>query len=428
MFIEKLGLSKNALLDKVAIITGAGRGIGKELARALAWLGAKVIIAEINEYGKEVEDLICLEGGTALFMKIDVSKEEDIKKLEKTIIERFGKIDILINNAYATSTGTINEIPIEDWDRVYNVNIRGAVYTIKTFLPYMIKQNDGIINTVTSAEGWPYMAPYFATKTALTSIGKSLASELDDTNISVFMFGPGMIDTPGLQEYSHILAPKYGMTEEEFKNQGINPGYDGLMPADHCAAGWAYTIVYAKEYHGQIAEPFSPLLKLGLINPKEKQNSVKEKKILSEANLKIFISEIIENFQNVHVLIEKLNQETNDLSLLAKKWMKHTFAKRCGMRIEKCVEIITEFENEIQKIFNNILNQKEHNSLSVTKKFPWFIQILEKLADHFHKNIDDAKGWIKDPEELKIALEVLNNREKTVLSLISNLNQVESII
>jgi len=428
MFIERLGLSKNALLNKVAIITGAGRGIGKELARALAWLGAKVVIAEINEYGKEVEDLICSEGGTALFMKIDVSKEEDIKKLEKTVIERFGKIDILINNAYTTSTGTINEISIKDWDRVYNVNIRGAVYAIKTFLPYMIKQNGGVINTVTSAEGWPYIAPYFATKTALTSIGKSLASELDDTNISVFVFGPGMIDTPGLQEYSRILAPKYGMTEEEFKNQGINPGYDGLMPADHCAAGWAYTIVYAKDHHGQIAEPFSPLLKLGLINPKEKQNSVKEKKILSEAHLKIFISEIFENFQNVRVLIEKLNQETNDLSKLAKKWMNHTFAKRCGMRIEKCVETITEFENEIQKIFNKILNQKEHNSLSLIKKLPWFIQILENLADHFHKSIDDAKGWIKDPEELQIALEVLNNREKTVLNLISNLNQVESII
>ena len=167
MFIEKLGLSKNMLINKVAIITGAGRGIGKELARALAWLGAKVVIAEINEYGKEVEDLICSEGGTALFVKTDVSKEEDIKKLENIVIERFGKVDILINNAYATSAGTINEISLEDWDRIYNINIRGAIHTIKTFLPYMIKQNDGVINTVTSAEGWPYMAPYFATKTAL---------------------------------------------------------------------------------------------------------------------------------------------------------------------------------------------------------------------------------------------------------------------
>jgi len=428
MFIEKLGLSKNMLINKVAIITGAGRGIGKELARALAWLGAKVVIAEINEYGKQVEDLICSEGGTALFVKTDVSKEEDIKKLEKIVIERFDKVNILINNAYTTSVGTINEISIDDWDRIYNVNIRGTVYAIKTFLPYMIKQNDGVINTVTSAEGWPYMAPYFATKTALTSIGKSLAAELDDTNISVFVFGPGMIDTPGLQEYSRILAPKYGMTEEEFKNQGVNPGYDGLMPADHCAAGWAYTIVYAKEYHGQIAEPFSPLLKLGFIIPKKKQSSVKEKKIQNETDLKVFISEIIENSQNVCALIENLYQETNDLGLLAKKWMNHTFAKRCGMKIENCVETITELDNEIQKIPNNIYNQKEDNTFPIMKKLPWFNQVLEKLADHFHECLDDVKGWIKDPDELKIALKALNNREKTVLTLISNLSQLESII
>ena len=427
MFIKKLGLSKNSLTNKVAIITGAGRGIGKELARALAWLGAKVAIAEINEYGKEVEDLICSEGGTALFVKTDVSKEEDIKNLEKAVIKRFGKVNILINNAYMTSAGTINEILIEDWDKIYNVNIRGAVYAIKTFLPYMIKQNDGIINTVTSAEGWPYMAPYFATKTALTSIGISLAAELENTNISVFVFGPGMIDTPGLQEYSRILAPKYGMTEEEFKTQGVNPGYDGLMPADHCAAGWAYTIVYAKEYHGQIAEPFSPLLKLGLISPEKKKSLIK-KKIHSETDLKIFISEIIENSQNVYALIEKLYQETNNLGLLAKKWMNRTFAKRCGMKIEKCVETITELDKEIQEIPNNLHNQKEDNSLHIIKKIPWFTQVLEKLADHFHTCIDDAKGWIKDPDELKMALKTLNNREKTVLTLISNLNQLESII
>lgn len=428
MFIEKLGLSKNSLVNKVAIITGAGRGIGKELARALAWLGAKVVIAEINEYGKELEDLIYSEGGTALFVKTDVSKEEDIKQLEKIVIERFGKVDILINNAYTTSAGTINEIAIEDWDKIYNVNIRGAVYAIKTFLPYMFKQNDGVINTVTSAEGWPYMAPYFATKTALTSIGKSLAAELDGTNISVFVFGPGMIDTPGLQEYSRVLAPKYGMSEEEFKNQGVNPGYDGLMPADHCAAGWAYTIVHAKEYHGQIAEPFSPLLKLGLINPKKKPSSFKKKKIQSENDLKAFISDITQNSKNVRLIIEQIYQETNDLGLLAKKWMNRTFTKRCGMKIEKCVETLTELDHEIQKISHSIQNQKGNNSLLFLKNLPWYNQVLEKLADHFHKSLDDARGWIKDTNELETALKALSNREKSVLTLISNLDQVESIM
>lgn len=428
MLVEKLGLPQDSLAEKVAIITGAGRGIGKELARSLAWLGARVVIAEINEYGKDVEDLICSEGGTALFIKTDISKEENIKFLKKKVIDAYGKVDILINNAYNTSTGSIMEIAMEDWDKVYRVNIRGAIYVIKTFLPYMIKQNEGVINTVASAEGWPYMAPYFATKTALISIGKSLAAELENTNISVFVFAPGMIDTPGLQEYSRILAPKYGMTEDEFKNQGVNPGYDGLMPADHCAAGWAYTIVHAKEYRGQVASPFDSLLKLGLINPQKKEGSVKKKAIKDKDELKGLASEIIENSNKVRGIIENIKQEVNSLGLLAKKWMNHTFAQRCGLTIDKCIETITELDNEIQKILDNLQNQTIDNSLSFLKKLPWFIQFLQNLADHFHKCIDDAKGWIKDPEELQIALGTLNMREHTVLDFISNLNQIESII
>ncbi len=428
MFIEKLGLARNSLSNKVAVITGAGRGIGKELARALAWLGAKVVIAEINNYGKDVETLIRSEGGTALFVKTDISNEEDIKFLEKKVIESYGKVDILINNAYATSVGTLLEISIEDWDKIYNVNIRGAVYAIKTFLPYMIKQNEGVINTLTSAEGWPYMAPYFATKTALTSIARSLAAELDDINISVFVFGPGMIDTPGLQEYSRILAPKYGMTEEEFKNQGINPGYDGLMPADHCAAGWAYTIVHAKEYHGQIAEPFSPLLKLGLIKTKNNEVTFKKRIIKTQDELNSYISETIGNSKIALKIVEKLQQETIELGLLARKWMNRTFANRCGMKINKCVEIISELNNELQKLPNNVHNNKIDNSLPVLKKMSWFIQVLKNLASHFQNCKDDAKGWIKDPEELKIALEALDIREHSMLNLISNLIQIESQI
>ena len=147
------------LKNKVAVITGAGRGLGKELARALAWLGANVIIAEVKDYGKEVETLIRSEGGNALYVKTDISKEEDIDQLEKIVIDSYGKIDILINNAYATSVGSISEISMEDWDRIYNVNIRGAIYSIKKFLPHMIERNEGVINTLTSAEGWPFGQP-----------------------------------------------------------------------------------------------------------------------------------------------------------------------------------------------------------------------------------------------------------------------------
>lgn len=132
--IEKMGLPQDTLAGKVAVITGAGRGIGKELARALAWLGAKVIIAEINDDGAEVEALIRSEGGEALYVQTDVSDEGSIKRLAEKASKEFGKVDILINNATIVKTGSILEMSLENWEKSWNVDVLAAVRLIKTFL------------------------------------------------------------------------------------------------------------------------------------------------------------------------------------------------------------------------------------------------------------------------------------------------------
>ncbi|MBN1803362.1 MAG: SDR family oxidoreductase [Candidatus Lokiarchaeota archaeon] len=402
MFIEKLELEKNCLYNKVAIITGAGRGIGKELARCLAWLGAKVVIAEITPEGKDVETLIRKEGGEALYVKTDVSKENDILNLEKSILEKYGKVDILVNNAIVYAAGTLMELPMEAWDEMYHVNIRGAVFTIKTFLPHMLKQDNGVIVNVTSAGGTPYMAPYFASKVALASIAESLAAELDDTNISVFTFGPGMVDTPGIQEAARLLAPKFGMTEHEFQNQGVNPGYDGLMPAEHCAAGWAHAIVHAKEHHGQIASPFEVLLKFGLICQKKDSSS---KSLETKRNL--ISKSVTELLNDVDTILLSLKKEIEGLGFFAKQWMKKTFIKRCGMTIEKFLEMLDELKIKLVDPESNLA---------------WHVNCLQKLANHFKQNIEDAKGWIKDPDELELAIETLTYRSESVLSLIEKIS------
>ncbi|MBS7633720.1 SDR family NAD(P)-dependent oxidoreductase, partial [Candidatus Bathyarchaeota archaeon] len=97
--LERMELSRTSLSGKVAVVTGAGRGIGKELARAMAWLGAKVVIAEIADTGAEVEALIRSEGGTALFVKTNVADENSMNRLAKKTLKEFSKVDILVNNA-----------------------------------------------------------------------------------------------------------------------------------------------------------------------------------------------------------------------------------------------------------------------------------------------------------------------------------------
>ena len=107
---------------------------------------------------------------------------------------------------------------------------------------------------------------------------------------------------------------------------------------------------------------------------------------------------------------------------MARKWMNRTFAKRTGMKIESCVDLIREIEKNIQNLSGLMQNNKKEESKNIIKKFPWYIQVSEKLENHFNKCIDDAKGWIKDPEDLNVAIEALTYREKTLQSLKNNLN------
>ena len=131
--MERMVLSSASLSEKVAVVTGAGRGIGKEVARALAWLGAKVVVAEIADTGAEVEALIRSEGNTALFVKTDVANEDDVNRMAKMALKKFGKVDILVNNATVAKIGSILDLPLEEWNRSWAVDVQAAVLAIKAF-------------------------------------------------------------------------------------------------------------------------------------------------------------------------------------------------------------------------------------------------------------------------------------------------------
>jgi NAD(P)-dependent dehydrogenase (short-subunit alcohol dehydrogenase family) len=119
MLISEGNLSKDMLKGDVAIVTGAGRGVGYEAARALVWLGASVVIAEINEKnGKAAVEKLEKEFGVgkALFVKTDIANQKDIEKLVKEVIKKWGKVDIVLNNATVFPIGSIKETAIEKWD------------------------------------------------------------------------------------------------------------------------------------------------------------------------------------------------------------------------------------------------------------------------------------------------------------------------
>jgi NAD(P)-dependent dehydrogenase (short-subunit alcohol dehydrogenase family) len=145
MFIELADIDRAALRDRVAAVTGAGQGIGRETARLLAAVGAAVVIAECAETGRDTERLVQAEGGRALFVETDVSDPASFEGLRHQCLNTFGDVDILVNNAEAFTCKPLLDHSVAEWDRIFAVNQRGAFPGIKAFLPPMLRRGNGVI-------------------------------------------------------------------------------------------------------------------------------------------------------------------------------------------------------------------------------------------------------------------------------------------
>jgi 3-oxoacyl-[acyl-carrier protein] reductase len=189
-----------SLVGKVALVTGASQGIGRETALALAEAGANVALAARNE-----EKLVALaeeiagKGSAALAVKMDVADAQQIKAGFKTVLERFGKLDILVNNAAITRDGLAVRIKQEDWDAVIRINLTGAHLCTQQALATMMKARTGrIINiaSVVAQMGNAGQANYVAAKSGLIGLTKAIAMEIASRNITVNAVAPGFIETP----------------------------------------------------------------------------------------------------------------------------------------------------------------------------------------------------------------------------------------
>jgi 3-oxoacyl-[acyl-carrier protein] reductase len=190
------------LQDKVAIVTGGGRGLGRIFCLAMADEGAKIVSADILEdeslqTAREIND----KGGSAFSMKVDVTSEKETQTMADETVRVFGRIDILVNNAgmyFGLGRRPFHEIPPEEWDRLMAVNLKGPFLCSKAVFPYMKKQNKGkIINLAseTAFTGTKGLIHYVTSKGGLISFTRSLASELGPHGICVNSIAPGLTDT-----------------------------------------------------------------------------------------------------------------------------------------------------------------------------------------------------------------------------------------
>lgn len=368
-------LTSESLAGQIAVVTGAGTGIGLEAARALAWLGARVVIAEIDKKAGLIaaKEILKETGpGKAIFVQTDVGEERSVQKLASKALHTFGRVDIVLNNAAVEPIGAVKDAPVAAWDLSYKVNLRGPVLLARAFLPQMLNRNSGVFVCVSSVGG-AYMGPYEVLKRAQVELANTISTECEGTGVISFVIGPGLVpETRGARAQMPKIAQMIGKTVEEF----LEISKAALISVEAAGAGLAAAVALASRFRGQEIGSLEALHAAG-IEVAESAQLPTDKALTAE--------EIAQAISSCNVLrsgLEELFRQWQGLGIFQRQWITRDFSKTVGIPAEKLLDRIVKLQQQLEA-------SKSEKAIRVEVPFL-------RLAGYFGHLQEMTRDYVKD--------------------------------
>ena len=371
MLIKNMAGDTTALKDKPVIITGGGGGIALEAGIALACMGAKVIIGEVDEEkGRNAENHIAsLFPNHARYIPIDLEKPDVIQTFCEKVLLEYGAPYAIINNAAITPFDSIENLPLEEWDRSYRVHLRGPLQLIRFFLPKMMEKKQGILVFTPSSGAVAYMGAYEVLKTSQVELANTLAAELEDTGLSVFSIGPGLVKTKTAMQGIEKVAPLMGISTDEFYHMNR----ENIISAEEAGTAFAVSLLFAKKYHGQEIGGIQALIDAGI-----SQKSDEKIAITFCEEGQTLLSTIVQTF-------DEQNKGWKSRNIFERQWMLRDFKKYAGCSAD-------EMENALHQ-YQTAYSKKDSERLGGLSA------LLESLFAYYEHQLKMMQGYIKEPDK-----------------------------
>lgn len=371
MLIKNMVGDTSALTDKLVIITGGGGGIAQEAGIALACLGAKVIIGEVDEEkGRRAEELITtLFPDCARYIPLDLENPDVTQAFCEKVSAEYGTPYAIIHNATITPFDSIERLPLADWDRSYRVHLRGPLQLTQFFLPQMLENKQGVLVFTPSSGAAAYMGGYEVFKTSQVELASTLAAELEDTGLSVFSIGPGLVKTQTAMQGIEKVAPLMGISTDAFYDMNR----ENIVSAEEAGTAFAVSLLLAKKYHGQEIGGIQALIDAGIHQKTDEKISAtfcEEGRTLLTAIVRTF---------------DEQNDGWKKRNVFERQWMLRDFKRYAGRSADEMASALHQYQIAY--------TEKDADGLGGLSA------LLESLSGYYQHQLEMMQGYIKSSEK-----------------------------